>query len=344
MNRKTLILLVAFAALVLVGVMFALQQQGSRYESSAGGLLFPDLESRLASVQKIELIAGEPSAGTRYTLLRNGSSWGVAERDGYPANNSNIQRLLVGLSNTRLLEPKTRDPEKYPRLAVGDPASDAAARLVRLIAKDGTVVAEVILGNGARNNGQYLRVPDDTQSWMGSERLAFGITHTEWLDRDLLEINQTEILRSEISPVEGRPYVVTRQDNELTLSPPPPAGQRNKPGMLHRLQSVMQNLSAEDIYLGDDLPADGWATGTHHLSSGMVIRLETLAKHQNVSGGLLKITVSTQDDASDETRSEADQLAARLHGHVYQIQAHQARMMGQTWNNLVEDIPDTSAN
>lgn len=334
MKSKQILLLLIAAVAVLATAVFLYRAEQTRYTSADGELLFPELASQLDDITRIELRRGTEQ---QITLVQTASGWGVEERKGYPANRKNIRRLLVNLGEMQLEEPKTASPERHTALAVGDPQQDGNARLVRLLDGNGNAVAEVILGNTARGRGQYLRLPDSNQSWLGSESLSFGVSFSEWLDRKLLDINQTEVQRLDMQPASGREYSVLRTDNgSLKLEPEAPAGKRIKPGMLNRLTAVLQNLSADDVHMQAPRAGD-WATARHTLSSGVVITLSSQPRPADTNlPALLQISAQATDEADEAAIQRAAELNARLSGWVFEIPNHQSLMMGQPWDKVIE--------
>lgn len=340
MTNKRLIWIAAAALLVIAAAVYLRTAEDARYDAEGGELLFPGLAEQTDDIARIELRGGQDSGdqNKQITLIKGEEGWGVAERNGYSANTRNIRRLLVRLTELKLTEPKTKNPDRYARLGVGDPEQDAGARLVRLQANDGSEIAALILGKSARGSGTYLRLPGEAQSWRGSESLTFGISIQEWLDRKLLDINQNRIARLDIQPVEGRAYSVVREDeNNLALEPAAGDGMRVKPGMLNRLISVMQNLSAEDLHM-DTPPEGNWATAVHILDDGTLITLQSLPRKGNGGAALLKISVAAAEDATDEVRAEAAKMQKQFAGHVYEIVNHQAIMMGQHYDKVIEPV------
>lgn len=342
MKRQSILLLAIGAVVAVAIAYFVSDQEANRYSTGEGELLFPNLEAELDNVTRIEL----KTANSSITLTSTDQGWGVAERGGYRANTPSIRQLMLRLTQTRLLEPKTTDPAKYPRLGVGAVDSDDSAQWVRLLKADDTVVADVILGNAAKAGGVYLRKPDDAQSWRGSEKFGFGVDHTTWLDRHLLDINQGEVVTVAMQPTTGNAYVIQQDDNnQLSTEPGVPSGKRHKPGMLNRMISVMQTLKALDVVTDlETLPQDDWTTATYTLKNGVAITLTThkALPDSGSNNSLLKVSAAVSAPAADQDAAsqQAKDINDRLAGHVYQIPEHQGLMMSQPHARLFEDLAE----
>jgi hypothetical protein len=127
--------------------------------------------------------------------------------------------IFLGLAGAlmRLIEPKTRQPERFSRLEVEDvDAEDARSRSVRLEDADGEVLAEAIFGKqrnrltGVQQSGTYLRMPGDEQSWLASGGLEIASEVTAWLDSSIMDVASEEIRRIELDPLDADAYVVAR--------------------------------------------------------------------------------------------------------------------------------------
>jgi len=78
------------------------------------GLLFPDLFSELSQVDNIQFSSGED----QFSLHREGEDWFIPDHYNYPANFDEVKRMLIDLSEAKLMEKKTSNPEQYAVLGV----------------------------------------------------------------------------------------------------------------------------------------------------------------------------------------------------------------------------------
>jgi hypothetical protein len=115
-NLKTLIL---FAVITVVMLIAAIVFRSASVTSPAieAGLVLPNLAQQLATVQTIKII----HAGDSVTLQRQAQAWTVVEKANYPAAESKIRELLLGLAYLKRLEPKTKNPDNYAILGLTDP-------------------------------------------------------------------------------------------------------------------------------------------------------------------------------------------------------------------------------
>src|SRR5947208_4434749 len=142
MQKKGLIPLAA-ATLVLVALAIFALVSGDRGVSRAapGERAFPALAAGLDSVASVALWRN----GATLTFIRDGDTWLVAEKGNYPANPAKISQLVRAMADLTLVEPKTQNADRYPRLEVEEPGRGKSA-LLSVRDKSGATVAEVIVG------------------------------------------------------------------------------------------------------------------------------------------------------------------------------------------------------
>jgi hypothetical protein len=175
---------------------------------------FPALRADPDAVAKVVLTTPEGS----FTLVREtGDRWAALERFGYPVDSDKVRALVVALADMRLIEAKTRLPERYARLEVEDPdAEDARSRMLRVESADGKVLAEAILGKrqhrltGNQAAGTYLRRPGEEQSWLASGGADIATDVVDWLDEEIVDLDPGRIGRIALRPESGAGYVVRR--------------------------------------------------------------------------------------------------------------------------------------
>ena len=115
MRTRTSVILAAIGAVVLaLGIVYGPDQPGRTQQAAQGQLMFPDLVAKLADAAKVEIV----HKGATLDLDRGGkdaaADWGVAARDGYPAQAGKVHELLAHLTELRLDEPRTAERRCMP--------------------------------------------------------------------------------------------------------------------------------------------------------------------------------------------------------------------------------------
>jgi hypothetical protein len=220
MQKRSLILL-ASATVVLVAIAIVVLASGDRGVSRAapGQPAFPALAAKLGEVASVTVSRG----GTTMTLIRDGDSWLVAEKGNYPANASKISQIVRAMADLTLVEPKTQNPDLYPRLEVEDPDNGKSA-LVAVKDKSGGDLAKAIVGKrrydrlGAGNDAVYLRKPGEVQTWLARGTLDPSGDPASWLDRQIVDISEKKIAKVTLTQPDGTKLVIGRAAPEAKFA------------------------------------------------------------------------------------------------------------------------------
>src|SRR5687768_6286685 len=121
-SRKLSILSIVAVVAVGAGIWLAGRQASTPAGESA--VLYPDLKKELDAITTVRIVkaGGAPAV----ELKRGDAGWTVGERANYPADDAKLRKLISGLSDAKLVEEKTFNPESYKALGVEDISSDAA--------------------------------------------------------------------------------------------------------------------------------------------------------------------------------------------------------------------------
>lgn len=220
---------------------------------------FPALRANPDAVAKIVIT----TADGKFTLVREtGDRWSAAQRFGYMVDPKRVRDLIVSLADMRLVEAKTKMPDRYSRIQVEDvTAKGAKSRLVRLESADGKVLAEALIGKehyrltGDQSAGTYLRRPGEAQSWLASGDVTIEPKVVDWLDKEIVNVSADTIRRVEIRPASGQAYVVERASpgDPLALQNLAAGETAKKPDDLKRLATAFTSISFDDVKRRSDL-------------------------------------------------------------------------------------------
>ena len=186
-------------------------------DTSAGETLFEDLANSADRVAAVAVQHGAESI----TIERNGETWGIKERDGFPADAEEVRETIVGLTQMATIEEKTRNEDRYRLLHLEDPAEEGAqSRLVRLLDGDGKELAALVLGKikfgvlGPGRNGTYVRKPGDPQTWLVTGSIAAPSDVRGWAQKTIFEIDQKEVAEIRIVHPDGENLRIVRGEGE----------------------------------------------------------------------------------------------------------------------------------
>ena len=219
MNRQRLTLLV-IAALLVIGIASFLSSRRNAPHGTHDAPLFPALAGELATVSSLDIRKGSKSPTV--SLHKAGEQWTVAQRADYPADVSKLRKLLLSLSDAKIIEEKTSDPANFPLIGVDDPTSATALGTEIVFAvKDGSHT--VIVGKPS-GEGNFVRRGGEKTSYLETPGIYVESEPRFWIDTKLLDIPADNIDRIDYKPVAGAPYAVHRVAAPAASPAPPPAG------------------------------------------------------------------------------------------------------------------------
>ena len=168
MSRQQLVALL-IAALAVISAALYLSTERNAAREVHGQPLFPSLASELDTVTSLSVLKG--SATPSVTVHKQGDEWTVAERANYPADVPKLRRLLLSLSDAKILEQKTSDPANYSIIGVEDPTKPGATGAqIELIAKAGK--HDLIVGKPAEQ-GSFVRRVGEKSSYVVEPAISF---------------------------------------------------------------------------------------------------------------------------------------------------------------------------
>ncbi len=178
---------------------------------------FADWRSELAAI-RVSL------ADDRYTLVREGEAWGLAEAGGYPVREDRLQALAAGLEGLAWQAARTSDPRKLDRIALGDPGKGGRGARVDLLDGAGQTLGALITGR--RGERLYARQPDETAAFLVEGDLPPLMTRDAWLDLEVITLRPETVRAVRITDRTGESLFLMRDAGEgrSAFRPGPPNG------------------------------------------------------------------------------------------------------------------------
>jgi hypothetical protein len=357
-KRKNL-LVVAAAALVLLGTGIWLSAHRARQGNLGGGAVFPELKSVLGEVAEIRLSKGD---GSRTTLRKSAGGWTVVERQ-YPADGSRVRELVMNLVAMKIVERKTSDPANYARLGVEAPDSPtAASSLLEVVA--GKKTFSLIVGKGAEGRAIYARKPDDAVSALVEPGVTADPDQKRWLDRTIVDLPGASVYDISVKPAAGPAYLLARAqrgDADLVLSPVP------KGRTVASAMSVDGQAEALVAFNFDDVravPAAAAATdrATYRTFDGQVLEFAgrrdaqkayvSISAHHDAALAArfaAKPSLDPAKPAAEPAKAAAqpavdvERLAARAKGVEYEVPVYKYESIFKPQEELLEKKPGPPA-
>ncbi|MEZ5815834.1 MAG: DUF4340 domain-containing protein [Hyphomicrobiaceae bacterium] len=320
-----------------------------------GAAFLPDLETRINSVGTVEVT----QSGKTLTFVRDGASWKVRERAGFPAKGENIRSLLVTLAQAQLVEPKTAVKEKLSLLELEEPAAkDSKSRRIRVLDGSGNVISDVILGKtrydafGSGKGGTYVRRTNETQSWLATGDAKVTSDLKDWIETNVYSGDAAKVVKVSIETPGEAPLVIEKRppeekkadDAKAPPKPPTPKADNGK-FQLAKLpdgKKLKKDTKIDDIVEGfnsinlDDVrkldaPPAGAKTQVLKLEieKGPVV---TFLLRKDGDASWLSLSATGEGDA----KKRADEINAKAKGWEFKVPSWKAEQIGKRAADLFE--------
>ena len=160
--------------------------------------------------------------GIALSLLQlQGGGW-QEQSLSYAADTQPIQDLLLNLSQIRLGDLVTNNPDHHERFRLLSPpekleewTKERHADSVTLLHGDGSLILSLLLGKERSNGeGQYIRHAGSDKVYLIPERLSVDSAVDDWLKKDLLALESAQIAGIKLQNGEELSFAVNRNSAE----------------------------------------------------------------------------------------------------------------------------------
>ena len=315
MQRRTLLLVSAAAAATIGGALLVRPSAPPPPEPGGAALAFPGLAQRLQSAARIE---AKRHDGT-LEIARRGETWVLPAKGGYPVRQEKVRELLVGLTELRLTEPRTANPEMLDRLGLEDPSrAGATSTLLRVLDAQGGVIAELVIGRrrirtqGNVPESAFIRRPNESQAWLAEGRIPVDSDPQLWLDRDIANLPRERVRRVDVARAGEAPLVLTRAegpDGKIEVTTPADAPATDE-SSLDEVGRAFEFLTFLDVRPEAEMPGEALGEARFELTDNLAVVVRPRKE-----GETLWASFAAEGD------DEAARLNARWRGWAYQVGA-----------------------
>jgi hypothetical protein len=335
MHARSLILL-ASATAALVAIAIVVLASGDRGVSRAAPdqSAFPALAARLGDVASVTVSRD----GTTMTLIRDGDNWLVAEKGNYPANAAKISQIVRAMADLTLVEPKTQNPDLYPRLEVEDPGNGKST-LVAVKDKSGGDLAQAIVGKrrydrlGAGNDGVYLRKAGEAQSWLARGTLDPSGDAANWLDRQIIDISEKKIAKVTLTQADGSKLVISRSAPEakFAVEDAPADAKFKGETATSGPATALETLDLDDVKPAGELPVPdkNVVTASFTTFDGLTVDLRLMERDK---ADWIAISAA----GSGPAEANAKKIEDKVSHWTYAIPAYKANLLKTKLADLIE--------
>jgi len=285
-KAKTLTILTVLTVGAVAGAY--LTQEGADEIPLNGKPLVPGMLTKMNKVKAVTVTGSGKSFQIKYVDGR----WVIPERDNYVASAQQMQKLLVGLSETVRIEPKTSKPHLYGKVGLGDPTmagpDDEMVRFALKRENDEHYVT-VTVGNevDARGNRNlmeyYVLKDDDPQVWLVQGRIPTDRAFSDWIDVEIIGLEPQRAARTVVKHPDGAVVVVTRdepQAEDFTLVGQPADTKIVEKWQVEDIGRGIARVDLEDVVQGtlEDIGGVPGIEVTMHTHDGMEIVMTSMMK------------------------------------------------------------------
>ena len=373
MRGARAVLILAALTLVAVGAVLFVER-GPDTTEPGDAIVFPALLERVNAVARVRVTGNEGA----FTLARDGDAWVVEEKERYPADPDRVHKLLIGAAGMKRVEPKTSNPERYPKLWLEDPSGEDA-RSVRFALEDasGSVLASWVLGDrrpsksDASRTELYIRVAGDPLAWLVEGSVPGGRHVIDWLDRRVARIDRERLRAAEVSHADGAVVAVSKSlpaDSDFVLRDIPAGREADSQYRINDIGRFLEDLRFEDVAPASSLDFAGSVDKRVQVVTfdGLLVRLDSVMRdgdawvrlRAEVDEALVETPgadATASDDESgaasgeapealrplDEVRAEAERLNARWQGWAYELPSFKRDYIAKRMDELTRAIEET---
>lgn len=332
MKARTTVILAVLAVVVLaVGVYFGTAPREQLNDVPQGQLAFPDLTAKLQGASTLEVL----HHGDTLRVVRKGDRWVLPAKDGYPAKQDRAHELLADLTELKLQEPRTSNPDEYKQLGVEAPTDkDANSTEVRVLDDKGGAIAELIVGHqrtgsGGQGDGVYIRKPADAQAWLASGPLTVETDPQQWIDQDIASVPADRIAAIAVTR-DGAEMEFVREAGQVKITKPADHPKLDQ----YKLDDMARSLENLTLTNVKPAPPPGNTVGTADLTTtdGMKVKVTV-----NKSGPDIWVQLAASGDG--KAQKDAAALDAKVKGWAYQVGAWKEQTLVPTLDELKAPEP-----
>jgi hypothetical protein len=272
MSRQRFIALIVAAVLAISAALY-LSAQRNLPRDPHGSPLLPALANEINTVTALSVRRGSAVPTVTVHQLQNGG-WSVAELGDYPADVSKLRKLLLALSDARIIEEKTSNPASFPIIGVEDPSLPSATGAeISIVARGGKQA--VIIGKVA-GEGNFARRSGENASYIVEPAVSFETEPRYWIDSRLLDIAAATIQSIDVRPASGSAYTLRRAaagGGNFTLEGIPAGRKAADAALLAPSPTTYSGLTAEDVAPVGNVDFSRATVATVTLSDGNVITM-----------------------------------------------------------------------
>jgi hypothetical protein len=250
--------LAIFAGVALVCALLALLGLHKRASVAAPKYaqteFLPGFAAHVHEAARIQIVSKKN--GTFDVAFKPNKGWVLPQKNDYPASFEEVNKTLVSLAALETIEPKTSRADWLHYIGLDDPAHGGDGVAITVSDDRGKVLASIVMGKTADigdtsgATGLFVRKPGDAQSWLVRAQYVPQSDQTDWIDKNILDIDRTRIQSATVDLPDGKSFELRREkrtDSAFTLAAIPPGREMGDASSADGLATAITGLSFDDI-------------------------------------------------------------------------------------------------
>jgi hypothetical protein len=176
------------------------------------------------SLDASEVTMVEIASATEATQIgKSDGRWLVTQKQGYPADTAKLAKLVSAISESKVVEQKTRLAKNYPMLGVSDlSAENSQAIQITLHTPDSSI--SLLIGK-QNAGGTFVRKVEEAQSYLIDTPISPSTNPSQWIKDTMFDFGVDDVSKLMVSvnkDTQAQSFVVSKKTDasHFTLEPP----------------------------------------------------------------------------------------------------------------------------
>jgi hypothetical protein len=324
MSRKHLRILAA-VVVFLVLMIFVVERTDDLTPALQGQYLLPGLGDDVNKAQQIDIL--RPDADM-LTVRRESNRWVVATRDDYPADIGKLRPFIIALTEAKIVEEKTSNPEFYEKLGVGDPDDGGNGTRVTVVGDD--FAYSVILGEATQGKHRYARIPDGEASYLIDRKPQVPEEVGDWLTPDIVDVDSQRVQKVSIVHEDGETITIEKSSQDLTdfaVLDVPQGRELSYATVGNGIAGALSDLQLDDVRKATE--GSALASTTFDTWDGLQVTARVVADGD-------ESWVAFSAAAESEPADQAAGINDRLSGWQYRLPDYKKNLLTRRWEDILK--------
>lgn len=335
-RRRNLASLIAAAVVAAALAIAALAHQAALLAPlTAQQTFFPELPSKVRDIALIHVVSKK---GAFDIAFKPEKGWVLPDKNNYPADFDTVRQTIIGMAALQTVERKTARPDWLHYIHLTAPPKGDGVEIA-LEDENGNTLAALIAGKGedigdASAHGLYVRRLDGDQSWLVRSVFDPKADPSDWMDKNVVNVDAARIHEADVDPAGGASYEVTRDkpsDPDFQLSPVPKGRQVAFPTGPDGVADALSNFTFDDVTPARDFDFSNATRVVTRTFDGLVVAVNVIRQGNDYWATVTAEAVPGKQDAAAEAR----QIEGKASGWAYKLPAYKGQQFMTSLESLL---------